>query len=161
MILRADCASLPPPSANTPLKSPFKSSRPWGGTSGKESTCQCKRCNRRGFDPWVGKIPWEEEMATYSSILEKLMDRGTWEATVQGVTKSRTWLNVWAHTSCLSGNWELVFGHESTLFLGCWPPKWSNFSSLTLISQVMAFEQRAAGPGFSSSIARGTILNIL
>ena len=23
--------------------------------SGKESTCQCRRC---GFDPWVGKIPW-------------------------------------------------------------------------------------------------------
>ena len=26
-----------------------------GGTSGKEPTCQCKRC---GFEPWVGKIPW-------------------------------------------------------------------------------------------------------
>ena len=26
-----------------------------GGTSGKESTCQCKR---RGFSPWVRKIPW-------------------------------------------------------------------------------------------------------
>ena len=29
-----------------------------GGTSGKESACQCRRCKRRGFDPWVGKIPW-------------------------------------------------------------------------------------------------------
>ena len=29
-----------------------------GGTSGKESTCQCRRHKRRGFDPWVGKIPW-------------------------------------------------------------------------------------------------------
>ena len=28
-----------------------------GGLSGKESTCQCRRCRRRGFDPWVGKIP--------------------------------------------------------------------------------------------------------
>ena len=27
-------------------------------TSGKESTCQCRRCKRCGFDPWVGKIPW-------------------------------------------------------------------------------------------------------
>ena len=27
------------------------------GTSGKEHTCQCKRHKRRGFDPWVGKIP--------------------------------------------------------------------------------------------------------
>ena len=29
-----------------------------GGTSGKEPACHCRRCRRRGFDPWVGKIPW-------------------------------------------------------------------------------------------------------
>ena len=29
-----------------------------GGTIGKEPICQCKRCKRPGFDPWVGKIPW-------------------------------------------------------------------------------------------------------
>ena len=28
------------------------------GTSSKEPACQCRRHNRRGFDPWVGKIPW-------------------------------------------------------------------------------------------------------
>ena len=28
-----------------------------GGTSGKESTCQCRRLRRCGFDPWVRKIP--------------------------------------------------------------------------------------------------------
>ena len=38
---------------------------PWG-LSGKESTCQCRR---HRFDPWVGKIPLEKEMATHSSIL--------------------------------------------------------------------------------------------
>ena len=26
--------------------------------SGKESTCQCRRCKRWGFDPWVRKSPW-------------------------------------------------------------------------------------------------------
>ena len=25
---------------------------------GKESACQCRRCKRCGFNPWVGKIPW-------------------------------------------------------------------------------------------------------
>ena len=30
---------------------------PWW-LSGKESTCQCRRC---GFDPWVGKIPWRRK----------------------------------------------------------------------------------------------------
>ena len=29
-----------------------------GGTSGEERACQRRRCKRRGFDPWVGKIPW-------------------------------------------------------------------------------------------------------
>ena len=37
-----------------------------GGSDGKESACQCRR---HGFDPWVGKIPLEKEMATHSSIL--------------------------------------------------------------------------------------------
>ena len=32
-----------------------------GGSSGKELACQCRRCNRCGFDPWVGKIPWRRE----------------------------------------------------------------------------------------------------
>ena len=33
--------------------------------------------------------PLEKDMATHSSILawENLMDRGTWQATLQGVTK--------------------------------------------------------------------------
>ena len=26
--------------------------------SDKESTCQCRSHRRRGFNPWVGKIPW-------------------------------------------------------------------------------------------------------
>ena len=36
----------------------------WGlsqGLSGKESTCQCRRCRRCRFHPWVGKIPWKNK----------------------------------------------------------------------------------------------------
>ena len=29
-----------------------------GGASGRESACQCRRLKRCGFDPWVGRIPW-------------------------------------------------------------------------------------------------------
>ena len=29
--------------------------------SGKEPTCQCRRCRRRRFDPWVRKIPWRRK----------------------------------------------------------------------------------------------------
>jgi len=29
--------------------------------SGKESSCQCRRCRRHRFDPWVEKIPWRRK----------------------------------------------------------------------------------------------------
>ena len=32
-----------------------------GGASGKESACQCSRCKRCRFDPWVGKIHWRRK----------------------------------------------------------------------------------------------------
>ena len=54
-----------------------------GGASGKEPACQCRRHKRRGFDPWVRKIPLEEGVTTHSSILAwriHPMDRGAWRA---------------------------------------------------------------------------------
>ena len=55
---------------NITLRMPFPSSTypaglPWW-RSGKESAWQCKRC---GFDPCVGTLPLEKEVATHSSIL--------------------------------------------------------------------------------------------
>ena len=32
--------------------------------SGKESTCQCRRCKRHRFNPWVRKILWREWLST-------------------------------------------------------------------------------------------------
>ena len=29
--------------------------------SDKESSCQCRRCRRHAFDPWVRKIPWRRK----------------------------------------------------------------------------------------------------
>ena len=74
-----------------------------GGTCGKEPTSQCRRYKRLGFNTWVGKIPLEKGIATHSSILawRISMDRGAWQATVHGVTKSRTRLSDLAHTHVL------------------------------------------------------------
>ena len=33
----------------------------FAGAYGKESACQCRRYKRRGFDPWVRKIPWSRK----------------------------------------------------------------------------------------------------
>ena len=32
-----------------------------GGASEKESACQCNRCKRPRFDPWVERMPWRRK----------------------------------------------------------------------------------------------------
>ena len=64
-----------------------------GGSSGKESACQCRRCKRRGFDPWVEKISWSRHGNPLQySCLENLTDSRAWWATAHGVAQSRTQL---------------------------------------------------------------------
>ena len=59
------------------------------GTSGKESACQCRRCKRRGFDPWVGKIPWRRKWQPTPVFLPGKSHEQRW-ATVHEVAKSWT-----------------------------------------------------------------------
>ena len=48
-----------------------------GGASGKELSCQCRRCKRHWFDPWVGKMPGVGSgNPLQDSCLENSMDRG-------------------------------------------------------------------------------------
>ena len=65
-----------------------------GGSSGKESTCQCKKC---GFNPWVGNIPWWGKWQSTPIFLPgNPVDRGAWQATVHGAANSWTQLCVHA-----------------------------------------------------------------
>ena len=59
------------------------------GTSGEEPTCQCRRCKRRRFDPWVGKIPWRRAWQPTPVFLPG------WS--VHRVAQNRTWLK-WLNT---------------------------------------------------------------
>ena len=53
--------------------------------SGKESACQCRRCE---FDLWLGRFPGEENGNPLQySCLGNLMDKGAWQAIVLGVAK--------------------------------------------------------------------------
>ena len=58
------------------------------GSDGKESTCGT---GDPGLFPGLGRSPGErrEDPLQYS-CLENPMDRGTWKATVHGVTQSQT-----------------------------------------------------------------------
>ena len=64
-----------------------------GGASGKEPACQCRRHMRLRFNPGLGRSPGGGHgNPLQCSCLENPMDGGTWQATVHGVTKSRTQL---------------------------------------------------------------------
>ena len=61
-----------------------------GGTSGKEPTCQRRRCERCEFDPWVRKIPWRRSwQPTQHPCLGNPMDSGAWQVIVRVVAKRR------------------------------------------------------------------------
>ena len=62
-----------------------------GGSDGKESAC---KAGDLGLVPELGRSPIEVTgYPLQYSCLEKSMDRGTWWATVHGVTKSQTQLS--------------------------------------------------------------------
>ena len=79
------------------------------GFPDRELPCQCRRCRRCGFNPWIGKIPWRRHGNPLQySYLGNPMDKGAWWATVHRVAKSRTrlkWLSV--HTT---QNWFALSG---------------------------------------------------
>ena len=69
-----------------------------GETNLKQSACQCRRHRRLGVDPWSGTSPGGGSGNSLQySCLENSMDRGAWQATVHGVTKSWTWLSMHPH----------------------------------------------------------------
>ena len=70
-----------------------------GWRNGKECVCQCWRCERWGFDPWVGKIPWRRKCQPIP-VFSPGKSHG-WRSLagyIHGVTTSWTWLNT--HTRC-------------------------------------------------------------
>ena len=64
-----------------------------GANSGKELICQCRRCKSLWFHPSVGSPGEENSNLLQYSCLENPTDRGAWWSTINGVTKSQTWLN--------------------------------------------------------------------
>ena len=82
------------------------------GHSGEEPTCQCRR---HGSIPGSGRPPGGGNGTPLQySCLGNPMDRGVWQGTIHGVTKSQTWLSdcVCTHTQrneylskCLTANW--------------------------------------------------------
>ena len=99
--------------------------------SDKEATSQCRRCKTHSFSPWIGQIPWRRNPLQYS-CLENSMDRGAWQATVHGATKSQTCyiyislcsvsLSVHTHThahACTHTHTHIIWGTLKALISLC------------------------------------------
>ena len=67
--------------------------------SSKEAAYQSRKWKRHGFDPWIGKIPWKRAWQPTTVFLPgKSLGQGVWQATVHGLTKSRTQLSTHTET---------------------------------------------------------------
>ena len=61
-----------------------------GGSMVKNQLDNARSCRRRGFNSWLGKIPWGGNGSPLQySCLENPMDRGAWQATVHRIGKSK------------------------------------------------------------------------
>ena len=61
---------------------------------GKEPACQCRRCRRCGFDPWVWKIPGE---GNGNPLQYACSEKSCGQRSLVGYSP-------WGHTACLSMN---------------------------------------------------------
>ena len=52
--------------------------------SGKESTCQCRRCRRPRFNRWVKKIPWKRKSQPIPGFLPEKFRRHDFKTFLQG-----------------------------------------------------------------------------
>ena len=69
-----------------------------GGSVGNESACNAEDTGAEGSVPGSGRSPGEEHGNPLQfSCLENPVDRGAWQATVPGVTKSQTRLSAHIH----------------------------------------------------------------
>ena len=95
-----------------------------GCAGSKESVCQCRRYMRYRFSLYVRKIPWMREG---QPILP--MDRGAWQATVHGETKSWTWLSNWEHTHAHSNKTDIILSRaqrKTLLYAVVWKTQMYN-----------------------------------
>ena len=65
---------------------------------------KCRDGRRRGFNPWVGTIPWEFEVATHSNILAweiPWTEEPSWILSMGLQRVGHAWARTHAHEMCL------------------------------------------------------------
>ena len=86
-----------------------------GGTTGKQPPCQCRRCKRHRFDPWIRKIPWKRAWQPSPVFLpgefhgqRSLAGYGPWGHRESDTPEAWAWAKI---NSCIQfPNWNSVLG---------------------------------------------------
>ena len=86
-----------------------------GGSDSKESACQCRGHRRHGLDLRVGKTGGGNGNPLQYSCLKNPIDKGAWQATVHGVTKSWTCLSDFTFTFYFHALEKEMATHSSVL----------------------------------------------
>ena len=87
----------------------WRSTFSWSFPGGSDSKESAYNGGDRGSVPGLGRSPGEgNDNPLQYSCLENPMDRGAWQATVHGVEKSWTQLNIWALGLNNRYKWTLV-----------------------------------------------------
>ena len=72
--------------------------------SGKESACQCRRCRKHGFDPWIGKIQWRRKWQPSPVFLPRKFHGQT--SLSMGLQRSgHDWVTEHTHNECIYQLW--------------------------------------------------------
>ena len=83
-----------------------------GVASGKEPACQCRRHKRRGFDSWLGKIPWRRAFQPTPVF----MPGESYGQRSHRVAKSQTRLKrLSRHTQLYWQHWVITLSHRWSL----------------------------------------------
>ena len=96
---------------------------PWS-LSGKESTCQCRRHKRCGFDPWVGKINCRRKWQPTPVFLpgrshgqKSLMGYSSWGHKRAGHNLvTRHWQHIFPYRT-FSVDWYVIYLHSPKPYL--------------------------------------------
>ena len=98
-----------------------------GGTRGKEPACQCRRCKRWGFNPWIRKIPWRrgwqptpvflpEESHRQSSLADSIHEVSNCQTRLKQLgTRIRTLNSAAVHKTTLTSDIKFKFRGSQTI----------------------------------------------
>ena len=86
-----------------------------GGASGKESTCQFRRCKRCEFDPWVGKIPWSRKWQLAPLGQRSLAGYSLWDLIVDTAELPNTHTHTHTHTHTIYAVLQLAFSGRNMM----------------------------------------------